>query len=67
MSTLSFIGFCVENYAEYIHRPSNEVYQLFRREGLLDFLRSDYGDLHGMSKEYMVQLCSDYLKGAKPS
>ena len=64
MSRLSFIGFCIENYADYVHRPSNEVYQQFRREGLLDLLRSDYEDLHGMSMQYMIQFCGDYLKGA---
>ena len=67
MSKLSFIGFCVENYADAIHRPSNEVYRLFRQEGLLDLLRSDYEDLHGMGIEYLVQFCGEYLKGANPN
>ena len=65
MSQLSFICFCVEHYADHVRRPSNEVYQLFKREGLLDLLRSDYEDLHGMGLEYMMQFCDEYLKGAK--
>lgn len=63
MSQLSFICFCVEHYADHVHRPSNEVYQLFKQEGLLDLLRSDYEDLHGMGLEYMMQFCDEYLKG----
>lgn len=62
MSTISFVSFCVENYADHINMPSNEVYSLFRKEGLLDMLRDDYEDLHGMGMEYMVQFCDDYLK-----
>ena len=67
MSQLSFICFCVEHYADHVHRPSTEVYQLFKREGLLDLLRSDYEDLHGMGLEYMMQFCDEYLKGANPA
>lgn len=44
MSQLSFICFCVEHYADHVHRPSNEVYQLFKQEGLLDLLRSDFNN-----------------------
>ena len=65
MSKLSFVSFCIENYAEHIQQPSNEVYDLFKREHLLDMLRDDYEDLHGMGMEYMVQFCDDYLKGAE--
>ena len=39
------------------------MYQLFKREGLLDLLRSDYADLHGMGQEYMMQFCDEYLNG----
>ena len=65
MSRLSFIGFCVEYYADAVQRPGDEIYRLFKREGLLDLLRNDYEDLHGMSMEYMVQFCGEYLKGAR--
>ena len=63
MSKLSFTAFCIENYADYTNRAGNEVYDLFKKEGLLDLLRDDYEDLHGMSMEYMVQFCDEYLKG----
>ena len=63
VSRLSFKTFCIEYYAGHIGRPSNEVYDLFAREKLLDLLDSDYEDLHGMSMEYLMQFFDAYLKG----
>lgn len=61
MSKVSFISFCVEYYAEHIHKPSDEVYELFKREKLLELLDLDYEDLHGMSMEYLMQMFDEYL------
>ncbi|MCM1538016.1 MAG: DUF3791 domain-containing protein [bacterium] len=61
MSKLSFEIFCVEHYADHINQESCKGYEQFKREGLLDLLRSDYEDLHGMGMEYMVQFCGEYL------
>ena len=63
MSQLSFIATCIEHYAAYVNKPSNEVYSLFRDSGLLDMLKDDYEDLHGMGIEYMVNFCDQYLNG----
>lgn len=65
MSKTSFVSFCIEYYAEHIGKPSNEVYNIFKREKLLDLLEDDYGDLHGMSMEYMMQFIDEYLGGEK--
>jgi len=35
MSKLSFKAFCIEYYSNHIGIPSNEVYDLFQREGLI--------------------------------
>ncbi len=64
MSRLSFKAFCVEHYAVHIGKPSNEVYELFSKEGLLTMLDSEYDDLHGMGMEYLMQFFDEYLKGA---
>ncbi|MCD7847919.1 MAG: DUF3791 domain-containing protein [Oscillospiraceae bacterium] len=61
MSELSFVTFCVEYYAEHTNQPSEKVYELFKKEKVLDMLRDDYDDLHGMSMEYMMQLIDWYL------
>lgn len=63
MSKLSFKAFCIEHYAGHIQRPSNEVYGIFVREGLLELLESDYEDLHGMGMEYLMQFFDEYLEG----
>lgn len=64
MSRISFISFCVEYYAQYISKPSNEVYEIFKKEKVLDLLKNDYDDLHGMSMEYIVQMIDEYLGAA---
>ena len=61
MSKISFISFCVEYYAKHINKASNEVYNLFKQEQVLDLLEKDYDDLHGMSMEYIIQLIDEYL------
>lgn len=65
MSKLSFVSFCVEYYAEHIGKPSNEVYELFKKEKVLDLLESDYEDLHGMGMEYLMNFIDEYLGGNK--
>ena len=61
MSKLSFEIFCIEHYADWSGLPGDEVYRLFKREGLLELLCSDYEDLHGMGMEYMIGFCREYL------
>lgn len=61
MSRLSFEIFCIEHYADKLNRESCKVYEQFKKEGLLDLLRADYEDLHGMGLEYLVHFCGDYL------
>lgn len=63
LSKLSFITFCIEFYSNHINKPSNEVYLLFKNEGVLDLLENDYEDLHGMGMEYLMQFIDDYLAG----
>ncbi len=64
MSKISFISFCVEYYAKHINKSSNEVYELFKQEKVLDLLENDYDDLHGMGMEYIIQLIDEYLGAA---
>ena len=61
MSKLSFVSFCIEYYAQHIKKTSDEVYELFKQEKVLDFLNDDYDDLHGMGMEYIMQMIDDYL------
>jgi hypothetical protein len=62
MSQLSFITFCLELYAEHKNMSSPEVYQLFNKTGIMELLKTDYEDLHGMSFEYLNQFFDEYLE-----
>ena len=61
MSELSFQTFCIEFYSKHIQKPSPEVYALFAKSGLLDMLKTDYNDLHGMGIEALMQFFDEYL------
>ena len=63
MSLLSFKTFCIEYYSNHTGIPSNEVYKLFKKEGILELLETDYEDLHGMGMEYLMCFLDNYLKG----
>jgi hypothetical protein len=64
VSQLSFITFCLELYAEHKQTGSSEIYRLFKETGLLELLKTDYEDLHGMSFEYLNQFFDNYLEGS---
>jgi hypothetical protein len=65
MSQLSFLTFCIELYAEHKNLSGSEVYQKFTQTGLMELLKTDYDDLHGMSFEYLNQFFDEYLEGEK--
>jgi hypothetical protein len=54
--------FCLELYAEHKNMSGPEVYQLFNKTGIIELLKTDYEDLHGMSFEYLNQFFDDYLE-----
>lgn len=61
MSKLSFETFCIEHYSHHIQKPSTEVYRIFEEQGVLQMLREDYEDLHGMGMEYLMKFIDEYL------
>ena len=54
MSELSFKTYCIENYAEYKNQPSSSIFEKFFKSRLLKHLETDYEDLHGMGKEFLM-------------
>jgi len=50
-------------YAEYKQIPSNEVYEIFEKEGVLEMLDRDYDVLHGHGFEYIVRDIDRFLGG----
>ncbi|MCL2601217.1 MAG: DUF3791 domain-containing protein [Treponema sp.] len=62
MSRLSFKTFCIELYADRMSTPSNEVYTLFEKGGILQMLDDDYELLHGHGFEYVINDISQILE-----
>jgi len=54
MSELSFKTYCIENYAEYKKQSSSSIFKKFIQSRLLKHLETDYEDLHGMGKEFLM-------------
>jgi hypothetical protein len=54
MSRLSFKTFCIEKYADYKSIPSNVVYSLFEKNGIIKMLDEDYDILHGHGFDYII-------------
>lgn len=52
--------FCIEYYADHIHKPGNEVYKQLKDSGVISFLKDNYDDLHGMSFTYLMQVIDEY-------
>ena len=61
MSRLSFKTFCIELYADSKSMPSNEVYSLFEKNGILQMLDEDYDVLHGYGFEYIIRDIDDIV------
>ena len=57
-----FLVACIEQYAESINQPSYIVYQQMKQNGVIDYLKSDYEDMHGMSTEYINDFISGMLE-----
>jgi len=62
MSRLSFKTFCIELYADHTSIPSNEVYSIFEKNGILQMLDEDYDILHGHGFEYIIQDIKEILE-----
>ncbi len=61
MSVLSFKTYCIENYAEYKNLSSSKVFKDFEKAKLLNHLETDYEDLHGMGKTYLMNYFDKWL------
>jgi hypothetical protein len=62
MSRLSFKAFCIEQYADHTSIPSNEVYSLFEKNGIIKMLDDDYDILHGHGFEYLIHDIEEIIK-----
>lgn len=61
---IEFSVFCIENIAEKLGIPGDEVYQMLTaKSDILDhYIIANYEILHTQGKEYIVQDIMDYMK-----
>ena len=62
-SVVAFQVFCIETYSTHVAKPSNVIYTIFKETGLLDLLKTDYADLHGLGAEALSHFFDEYIKG----
>lgn len=47
-------------HSRHIQQSSPDVFRLFQSTGLLNMLKDDYEDLHGLGMEALMQFCDDF-------
>ena len=60
---LEFISFCIEMYAARNSTSGQEVYGLFKRSGVLDYLRENYEPLHTQGFRYIFACVDGFIAG----
>ena len=58
-----FIVMCVEQYASFSNQGSAHTYKLLNESGIIDELKEDYEDMHGMSVLEINEYIRKRLKG----
>ena len=58
-----FIVMCVEQYAYSVNKSSGAIYYELNKAGVIDELRDDYEDMHGMSTYSLNEYIDKRLQG----
>lgn len=58
-----FIVMCVEQYASSVNQSSGTIYNELDKAGIIDELKDDYEDMHGMSTYSINEYISRRLSG----
>lgn len=58
-----FIVMCVEQYASSVNQSSGTIYNELNKAGIIDELKDDYEDMHGMSTYSINKYISKRLSG----
>lgn len=58
-----FIVMCVEQYASSVNKGSGAIYCELVKSGIIDELKDDYEDMHGMSTSSINEYISKRLSG----
>ena len=58
-----FIVMCVEQYASFVSKSSKTIYEQLNKSGIIDELKYDYEDMHGMSTYSLNEYIGKRLLG----
>ena len=58
----TFITFCMENYKYEEHLTGSEVFDIFKKYKVIDYLKTGYDVLHTTGKEYLIEDIREYIK-----
>jgi hypothetical protein len=58
----TFITFCMENYKHVEHLTGSEVFDIFKKYKVIDYLKTGYDVLHTVGKEYLIEDIREYIK-----
>lgn len=59
---LYFVSFCIEKYKTVHNMNGSKVADLFERNGVTDYLESNYEVLHTQGADWLVEDIDSYLK-----
>ena len=60
-----FLVMCIEQYASRVNKSSRSIYIKLDNAGIIDELKNDYEDMHGMSTYSIIEYINKRLLGGK--
>lgn len=60
-----FLVMCVEQYASKVNKSSKSIYMKLDNAGIIDELKNDYEDMHGMSTYSILEYIDKRLLGGE--
>lgn len=60
-----FLIYCMERYRYYKNLSGKQVRDLFDKKGVFDYIVSNFGALHTVGEEYLINDIDEFIAGSK--
>ena len=60
-----FLIYCMERYRYYKNLSGKQVRELFDEKGVFDYIVSNFGALHTVGEEYLINDIDEFIAGSK--
>ena len=60
-----FLIYCMERYRYYKNLSGKQVRDLFDEKGVFDYIVSNFGALHTVGEEYLINDIAEFIAGSK--